>query len=38
MSHFEVAADERQLIPPWVSGAVMVVGVALLVAGSRKRA
>jgi hypothetical protein len=35
--HVGGPADRQQLIPPWLSGAVMVVGVVLLVAGSRKR-
>jgi len=34
----KVTADERQSIPPWMGGAVMVMGVALLVTGVRRRA
>jgi len=33
-----ITADERQSIPPWVGGAGLLVGVALIVAGVRKRA
>ena len=35
---FKVSATERQAIPPWVGGVAMVAGLALLVAGMRKRA
>jgi len=34
----KVTADEQRSIPPWVGGAVMVVGAVLIVAGARKRA
>ena len=35
----KVSADEKQSIPPWLGGAAMVVGVALIVvAGAQKRA
>lgn len=34
----KITADEQQSIPPWVGGAAMLVGVALIVAGTRKRA
>jgi len=34
----KVTATEQQSIPPWIGGAVMVVGVGLLLAGTRKRA
>ncbi|HEY9382980.1 MAG TPA: hypothetical protein VIP80_05655 [Gemmatimonadales bacterium] len=34
----KVSATEHQSIPPWVGGAVLVVGVGLLVTGLRKRA
>jgi hypothetical protein len=34
----KITADEQQSIPPWVGGAAMMVGVALIVAGTRKRA
>jgi hypothetical protein len=34
----QVSAEERQMIPPWVGGAAMVLGVALIVAGARRRA
>ena len=33
----KITADEQQSIPPWVGGAAMAVGVALIVAGARKR-
>ncbi len=35
---FKVTATEQQSIPSWVGGAALVVGVGLLVAGTRKRA
>jgi len=34
----KITADEQQSVPPWVGGAAMLVGVALIVAGARKRA
>ena len=34
----KITADERQTIPPWVGGAGLLVGVALIVSGVRKRA
>ena len=34
----KVTADEQQSIPPWVGWAAMVGGVALVVAGMRRRA
>jgi hypothetical protein len=34
----QVSADQRQSIPPWVGGVVMVAGVALVFAGTRRRA
>jgi len=34
----KITADEQQSIPPWVGGGAMLVGVALIVAGTRKRA
>ena len=34
----KVSATERQAIPPWVGGLAVVAGLALLVAGARKRA
>jgi hypothetical protein len=34
----KVTAPERQTIPPWVGGAALVVGGALIVAGMRKGA
>jgi hypothetical protein len=34
----KITADEKQSIPPWVGGGAMLVGVALIVAGTRKRA
>lgn len=33
----QVTAEERQTIPPWVGGAALVAGVALIVVGMRKR-
>ncbi len=33
----KVTADEQQTIPPWVGWAAMAGGVALFVAGMRKR-
>jgi hypothetical protein len=37
MGDVHVTANERQTIPPWVGGAAIVLGVALIVAGARKR-
>ncbi len=34
----KVTADEQHSIPPWAGGAAMLVGAALIVAGTRKRA
>jgi hypothetical protein len=34
----KVTADEQQSIPPWVGGAAMVAGLALIIAGAQKRA
>ena len=34
----QVSADQRQSIPPWVGGLAMVAGVALVFAGTRRRA
>ena len=34
----KVSATERQSIPPWVGGVALVGGLALIVAGARKRA
>jgi hypothetical protein len=34
----KVTADEQRSVPPWVGGAVMLAGVALIGAGARKRA
>jgi hypothetical protein len=34
----QLSADERQSIPPWLGGAAMVAGVALVFAGTRRRA
>jgi hypothetical protein len=34
----KVTADEQQTIPPWVGGAAMVAGAALVIAGMRQRA
>jgi hypothetical protein len=33
----KVTADEQRSIPPWVGGAAILVGVAFIVAGTRKR-
>lgn len=38
LGDLKVTATEHRSIPPWVGGAVIVVGVGLLVAGTRKRA
>lgn len=38
MGDVKLTATERQSIPPWVGGAAMVLGVALIVVGARKRA
>ena len=34
----QISADQRQSIPPWVGGMAMVAGVALVFAGTRRRA
>jgi hypothetical protein len=34
----KVSADEQQMIPSWAGVVAIVAGVALLVAGSKKRA
>ena len=34
----KITADEQQSIPPWVGGAAVVMGAALVVAGMRQRA
>jgi hypothetical protein len=34
----KITADERQTIPPWVGGAAVVAGAALILAGMRQRA
>jgi hypothetical protein len=34
----KVTADEQHTIPPWVGGAAMVAGAALIIAGMRQRA
>jgi hypothetical protein len=34
----KITADEQQSIPPWVGGLAMLAGVALILAGARKRA
>jgi hypothetical protein len=33
-----VTASEKETIPPWVGGVVMIVGAAVLMSGLRKRA
>jgi len=33
-----ITASEKESIPPWVGGVVMMVGAAFLVTGLRKRA
>jgi len=33
----KVTATEQRPVPPWVGGAALIVGVGLLVAGTRKR-
>jgi hypothetical protein len=37
LGDLEITADEQRSVPPWVGGAAVVVGVALIVAGVRKR-
>lgn len=34
----QLSAEQRQSIPPWVGGMAMVAGVALVFAGTRRRA
>lgn len=34
----KVTANQRQSIPPWAGGMAALAGVALIVAGSRRRA
>jgi hypothetical protein len=34
----QITADQQQSIPPWVGGAALLAGVALIVGGARKRA
>ena len=34
----QVSATQQRSIPPWVGGAVMVGGAALILVGTRKRA
>ncbi len=38
MGDVKLTATERQSIPPWIGGAAMVLGAALIVAGKRKGA
>ncbi len=33
----KVTADEQQSIPPWVGGAALAVGLALIVAGAKQK-
>jgi len=33
----KITADEQQSIPPWGGAVVMIVGVALIIAGVQKR-
>jgi hypothetical protein len=35
---FSVTASERRPISPWIGGATLAAGVALVIAGARKRA
>ena len=34
----QITATEKQQVPPWVGGAALVIGVALIVAGARREA
>jgi hypothetical protein len=34
----KITADEQQTVPPWAGAAAIVAGVAIIVAGSRRRA
>jgi hypothetical protein len=34
----KVTADEQRSIPPWLGGAAIAMGAALIVAGARRRA
>ena len=34
---FNATVEERQAVPPWVGAVAIVGGIALLVAGSRRR-
>jgi hypothetical protein len=34
----KITADQRQAIPPWAGGVAVAAGIALVVAGARKRA
>jgi hypothetical protein len=34
----KVTADEQHSIPPWAGGVIVLAGVALIAAGTRKRA
>ncbi|MBS1241888.1 MAG: hypothetical protein H6R40_1315 [Gemmatimonadetes bacterium] len=38
MGDMKITADQQQSIPPWVGGAALVAGLALIVVGTRKRA
>lgn len=33
----KITADEQRSVPPWIGGAAVVVGVALIVAGAGRR-
>ena len=34
----KITATEKEWVPPWVGGMALVVGLGLIVAGTRKRA
>lgn len=38
VGNLQISAEERQAVPPWLGGVGMVAGVALMVAGARRRA
>jgi len=37
IGEFHATMEERQSVPPWIGAAAVVGGIALLVAGSRRR-
>lgn len=38
MGDLKISAHEEETIPPWVGGGAILVGLGLIVAGTRKRA